>query len=1020
MKFLLVFIQRPIGTTLLAVAIALAGIIAYGLMPVSPLPQIEFPTINVQGVLPGASPEIMATSVATPLERQLGLISGVTEMTSASNLGVTSITIQFDLDRDINGAAKDVQAAIIAAASQLPTDLPSSPTYRIVNPADPPIMIIALTSTLSSTGEMYDAASTILQQKISQIDGVGQVMVAGSSLPAVRIDLNLMSINKYGLSSQDVRTMIQNSNVISPKGQVSNGNTCFEILTSSQLFNANDYKPLIVTYRNGAAVRLSDVADVYDSTEDLRNAGLSNGKPAVLLVVYKRPGSNIIDAVDAIKNSLDYLKLTIPACIDMNITMDRTTTIRASLHEVKITLVLAILLVIFIIYRFLGNFRAALVPSIAVPLSLLGTFGIMYLLGYSLDNLSLMALTIATGFVVDDAVVVVENISRHIESGKSAMQAAIDGTTEVAFTVVSMSMSLIAVFIPLLLMNGIVGRLFREFAISLSISILVSMFVSLTITPMMSAYLLSGKKHNHEKNSFNLMLALKRKYKKNLAWVLRHPLLMLVATVCTIMLNVFLFLAIPKGFFPQQDTGRISGTIQAQQDISFPMLKEKLSSFMDIIKDDPGVEDVTGFIGGTSSSTSNSGRVFISLKALEERKYQSADEIIGRLRKKFAVIPGATLYLRAAQDVVVGGRRTNGDFQYTLSAYDLETLNTWTPLLLKEFAKVPGVVDANSDQLNNGREVFTNIDRDTAARLGISVTAIDNVLYNAFGQRQVSTTYTPMNQYHVVMGVPPKMWERPEILNLFYVNSNNGQQIPLSTFSSFYQRSTLLVVNHQEQLPAATISFNLLPGFSLGYAIDKMKAVISNIGLPIEHIKGSFQGTAQEFQRSLASEPYLILAAILTVYIVLGMLYESTIHPLTILSTLPSAGVGAFLALILTGGELNVIALIGILLLIGIVKKNAIMIIDFALHIQRTQNKSPTIAVYEACLSRFRPIMMTTMTALLSAMPLALSNGVGYEFRKPLGISIIGGLIVSQIMTLYTTPVIYLMFERLARQLKSI
>ena len=1017
MKFLLIFIERPIGTTLLAVGIALAGILAYGLMPVSPLPQIEFPTISVQASLPGASPEIMATSVATPLERQLGLISGVAEMTSASGLGSTTVNIQFDLDRNINGAARDVQAAIIASKSSLPTQLPSQPTYRIVNPADPPIMVIALTSPLSTTGEMYDIASTILQQKLSQIDGVGQVIVAGSSLPAVRVDLNLMALNEYGLGSQDVRNLLAKANINFPKGQVTEGDKSFEILASDQLFKAEAYKSLILSYKNNAVVKLSDVANVYDSVEDIRNAGFSNGKPTVLLVVFKRPGSNIIETVDGIKNSLDYLRLTIPANINLNIVMDRTTTIRASLHEVKFTLVLSILLVILVIYKFLGNFRAALVPSIAVPLSLLGTFGIMYLLGYSLDNLSLMALTIATGFVVDDAVVVVENISRHIESGKKPLQAAILGASEVSFTVISMSFSLIAVFIPILLMNGIVGRLFREFSISLSISILVSMFVSLTITPMMSAYLISAK--SDEQNSkFDLIQWLRKKYRASLAWALRRPGLMLSLTACTIMLNVFLFTTISKGFFPIQDTGRISGSLQAQQDISFHSLKDKLAQYMKIVGDDPGVKHVTGYVGGSNSATTNSGRIFITLKDLKERDHVSADEIINRLRKKFGVITGASLFLRASQDIVVGARQTSADFQYTLSAYDLETLNKWSPILLKEFAKVTGVVDVNTDQLNQGLEILLKINRENASRLGVTPSIIDDVLYDAFGQRQVSKTYTLMNQYHVVMGVPPRLWRDPSILKEFYVNSPNGKQVPLSTFVDFVPNSTLLVVNHHDQLPAATISFNLLPGYSLGDAIDKMQETIEKIGLPVDKIQGSFQGTAQAFQKSLASEPYLILAALVAVYIVLGILYESTIHPVTILSTLPSAGVGAFLGLMLTGGELNVIALIGILLLIGIVKKNAIMIIDFALDIQRKRKRSPQVAIYEACIMRFRPIMMTTVTALLSALPLAVSNGDGAELRKPLGISIIGGLILSQIVTLYTTPVIYLTFERISKRFR--
>ncbi|MBY0462647.1 MAG: efflux RND transporter permease subunit [Alphaproteobacteria bacterium] len=1018
MSLLLTFIKRPIATTLLAFGIAFSGIIAYGLLPVSPLPQIEFPTISIQAALPGASPEIMATSVATPLERQLGHISGITEMTSSSSLGATSIVIQFDLSRDINGAARDVQAAIIDARSQLPSDLPSNPTYRIVNPSDSPILILALTSPTLSAGEMYDIASTVLQQKISQIDGVGQVLVGGSSLPAVRIDINPTSLNKYGLSLEDVRKTLTSANANLPKGQINSGNYSYEISTTDQLFKAKDYKPLLISYKSGAAITLSDVANVKDSVEDLKNAGLYNGKPAALLVIFKRPGSNIIDTVDSIKNSLGYLKLAIPSNVDISVAMDRTLTIRASLHEVKLSLILAILLVVFVIYRFLGNMRAALIPSIAVPLSLLGTFGVMYLLGYSLDNLSLMALTIATGFVVDDAVVVVENISRHIEDGKDAIQAAIQGTKEVCFTVISMSLSLIAVFIPILLMNGIVGRLFREFSITLSISILVSMVISLTVTPMMASQLLILK-HNKKKSSArNLIQAMKDGYAKSLRWALDRSRLVLMATFFTIMLNVVLFIIVPKGFFPQQDTGRVTATIQAQQNISFSLLQQKLHDFIEIIKDDTAVGCVTGFIGGSSSSSGNSGRVFISLKPLEERKI-SVDKVMNKLRKKLAVVTGATLYMKPAQDLVIGGRQNNAQFQYTLSSYDLSTLNTWAPHLLQKLSKEPGIVDANSDQLNHGLEVFIHIDRDTASRLGVTTKAINNTLYDAFGQRHVSTMYTSMNQYHVVMGVAPEFWQKPDTLKQLYVKSTLGQQIPLSAISSFSPGSALLVVNHHGQLPAATISFNLMPGFSLGDAVDKVNSTIKEIHLPTSTIQGSFQGTARAFQKSLESEPYLILAAIFAVYIVLGMLYESTIHPLTILSTLPSAGLGALFALILTGGELNVIALIGILLLIGIVKKNAIMIIDFALHIQRTENKSPEEAVYEASVLRFRPIMMTTMAALLSAVPLAFGNGVGYELRKPLGISIIGGLIVSQVMTLYTIPVIYLAFERLRHWLRE-
>jgi len=1007
------FIKRPIGTSLLAAALLMAGALAFNFLPVAPLPQVEFPVIQVSAGLPGASPETMASAVATPLERQFGRIAGINQMTSTSQLGSTSIVLQFDLNRNIDAAGRDVQAAINAARSQLPANLPGNPSYRKVNPADAPILILALTSDILTLPKMYDTADSILAQKLAQIDGVGQVFVGGGARPAVRAELNPTLLNKLGVGLDTVRTALGSANANRPKGELADPVNAWGIGANDQIFRADQYRKLIVAYKNGAPVRLGDVGDVQDSVEDIHVIGLSSGKPAVLIIIFRQPGANIIQTVDRVREALPLLKSSISPAIDLNVVLDRTVTVRASVADIEFTLLISVVLVILVVFAFLRTFRATLIPSVAVPLSLIGTFGIMYLLGYSLDNLSLMALAISTGFVVDDAIVVLENITRYLEQGMRPVQAAFRGAREIGFTVLSMSTSLVAVFIPILMMGGIVGRLFREFAVTLSAAIAVSLLVSLTTTPTMCAKFLRplgeekhGRIYRASERAFDHMLGM---YRGSLRWVLRHQPLTLLITILTAALSVYLYIDVPKGFFPQQDTGRIMGSVQAAQDISFEAMKEKMSQFVNIVMQDKAVQTIVGFAGGNTQY--NTGRMFITLKPLNQRK-ESADRIIARLRKKLAVVPGATLYMQSAQDLTIGGRQSQAQFQYTLQGENLDDLNTWSPRLLQKLRTLPELRDVNTDQQDKGLEAQVIIDRDTAARLGVAAADIDNALYDAFGQRQVSIMYRQLNQYHVVMEVAPEFARSPEALENIYVRASNGTAVPLATFARFGPSNTPLAVNHQGQYPSVTLSFNLAQNVSLGQATQVIENAERSIGFP-STIKASFQGTAAAFQQSLANEPILILAALATVYIVLGVLYESYIHPITILSTLPSAGVGAILALKLTNNELNVMGLIGIILLIGIVKKNAIMMIDFALETERTAGKNSTESIYEACILRFRPIMMTTMAAMLGGLPLALGAGTGSELRRPLGITIVGGLIVSQALTLFTTPVVYIYMDRL-------
>jgi len=1010
------FIERPVATSLLSAAILLAGGVAYFFLPVAPLPRVDFPTIVVSARLPGASPETMASSVATPLERSFGRIAGVTEMTSTSQLGSTNITLQLDLDRDINAAARDVQAAINGAAGQLPSNLPSLPRFRETNPTDAPILILGLTSDTVPRSHLYDIADSILSQKISQVNGVGQVFIGGAANPSVRVDLNPLAMAHYHIGLAQVRLALRAANANSPKGMLEDKDNRWIISDTDQLFSPEQYLPLIVAYRNGAPVRLSDIGKVTEGVEDVRNSGFVNGKPGVFMIILRQPGANIIEAVDKIKALLPELRASIPPSVNFIMASDRSQTIRASVHNIQFTLMLTVGLVVMVIFLFLRNVWATVIPSVSVPLSLVGTFGVMYLFGYSIDNLSLMALAVATGFVVDDAIVVIENIARYLEAGDSQMQAALKGSKEIGPTVLSMSISLISVFIPILLMGGIMGRLFREFAVTLSAAIAVSLCVSLTTTPAMCARFLKAPKDLQHGRAYmfgeRIFDGMHRNYARGLRWVLAHQPLMLAVTIAAVCLNVYLYIIVPKGFFPQQDTGRLNGAVIGQQDTSFSAMMEKFTRIQDIIRKDPAVLNVMGFVGGGAENT---GRMVVELKDPAVRKV-NASVVIARLRKRLAMVPGASTFLQSFQDVRVGGLFTSSQYQFTLQGETLDDLRNWAPQIETRLKTLPGLRDVTSDEQDRGLQASLVIDRDTASRLGIQSQQIDETLYDAFGQRQVSTIYTQLNQYHVVMEVDPVYQDSPDAVQSLYVQSATGAEVPLSAISHYEQKTTALAVNHKGQFPSVTISFNLDPSVALGDAVTEIQAATLQMGVP-SSIHTSFSGTAQAFQESLKNEPYLILAALMTVYIVLGMLYESYIHPITILSTLPSAGVGALLALRITHTDLSVIALIGIILLIGIVQKNAIMMIDFAIEAERKDGKKPIEAIYQACLLRFRPIMMTTTAAMLGGLPLALEGGMGSELRRPLGISIVGGLMVSQVLTLFTAPVVYLYMDRLHTKL---